>query len=94
MDKETFHPYDPAEYLDNKADMQLYLQISLEENGIKGFQHTLGVVARAKGMSKLAKQTGLGRQNLYKVLSETANPKLDTIAKIIEALGMKLTVTV
>lgn len=92
MNHETFSPYDPAEYLENEADMQLYLQIALEENGIKGFQHALGVVARAKGMSDIAQKTGLGRQNLYKALSDTANPKLETVAKIVEAMGLKLTV--
>lgn len=93
MSKEIFTPFDPAEYLDSEEDMQLYLQIALEENGIKGFQHALGVVARAKGMTELAEKTGLGRQNLYKALSDTANPKLETIAKIVEALGLKLTIT-
>lgn len=94
MEKIQTRRFDPANYLNSEEDMQAYLQVHFEEDGIKGFQHALGVVARAKGMTDLANQTGLGRQNLYNALSETASPKFETINKIVEALGLKLTITV
>ncbi len=68
------------------------MQISLEENGIKGLQRALGTIARAKGMTALAKETGLGCQNLYKALSDEANPNFESVNKIIKALGCKLIV--
>lgn len=58
MNKETFSPFDPAEYLESEADMQLYLKIALEENDVKGFGHALGVVARAKGMRSWQSKQG------------------------------------
>lgn len=93
MKKEKFSRLDPAEFLETEEEMRLYLQITLEENGIKSFQRALGTVARARGMNELAEKTGLGRQNLYKALTEEANPKIDTINKVVEALGLKLTVS-
>lgn len=88
-----FSRLDPAEYLETEEKMRLYLQITLEKNGIKSFQRALGTVARARGMNELAEKTGLGQQNLYKALTEEANPKIETISKVVEALGMKLTVS-
>lgn len=91
MSKETFTRFDAAQYLESDEDMRLYLQISLEENGIKGFQYALGVIARAKGMSEIAKKAGLSRQNLYKALSQDANPRIDTLDKVARALDVKVT---
>ncbi len=82
--------FDILDHIKTEEDMKMYLQICIEEDGIKGFQHALGVIAKAKGMNEIAKETGLSRQNLYKSLSENANPRVDTLEKVAKALGMKL----
>lgn len=87
-------PLDVSEYLADEADMVAYLQAVLEENDPVLLRLALGDIAKAKGMSDIAKQVGVNRQSLYKSLSEDGNPAYDTIAKIIAAMGMKLTVSV
>jgi len=86
---ETF-PYDPAEYLRDDADMAAYLEAALEDGDPALVAHVLGVIARAKGMSQLARATGLGRESLYKALSAEGNPEFATVLKVIRALGLKL----
>lgn len=89
---EKFTRYDTAEYLKTDADMAEYLDACLEEAGDDPafIAHALGVIARAHGMSKLARDTGLARENLYKALSSDGNPEFGTILKVIKALGLKL----
>lgn len=86
--------WDSAEHLKSDEDIQLYLEACLEEAGDDPafIVHALGVVARAKNMSQLARDTGLSREGLYKALSEEGNPTFATVAKIAKALGFKLTV--
>jgi probable addiction module antidote protein len=86
---ETFTRYDTAEYLKTDADI---LDACLEEAGDDAafIAHALGVIARARGMSQLARDTGLARENLYKALSMDGNPDFGTILKVIKALGLKL----
>ena len=86
--------WDSAEHLKTDEDIQLYLEACLEEAGDDPafIVHALGVVARAKNMSQLARDTGLTREGLYKALSEDGNPTFATVAKIAKALGFKLTV--
>jgi len=86
--------WDSAEHLKTEEDIQLYLKACLEEAGDDPsfIVHALGVVARAKNMSQLARDTGLTREGLYKALSEEGNPTFATVAKIAKALGFKLTV--
>ena len=86
--------WDSAEYLKNEEDMQLYLEACLEEAGDDPsfIIHALGVIARAKNMSQLARDTGLTREGLYKALSPEGNPTFSTIAKVTKALGFKLSV--
>lgn len=86
--------WNSAEYLKTDEDIQLYLEACLEEAGDDPsfIVHALGVVARAKNMSQLARDTGLTREGLYKALSEEGNPTFATVAKIAKALGFKLTV--
>lgn len=86
--------WDSAEHLKTDEDIQLYLEACLEEAGDDPafIVHALGVVARAKNMSQLARDTGLTREGLYKALSEEGNPTFATVAKIAKALGFKLTV--
>jgi len=89
---EKFTKYDTAEHLKTDADMAAYLDACLEEAGDDPafIAHALGVIARARGMTQLARDTGLARENLYKALSADGNPEFGTILKVIKALGLKL----
>lgn len=86
--------WDSAEYLKIEEDMVMYLQACLEEAGDDAafIAKALGVIARAKGMTGLARDTGLGRESLYKALSEEGNPSFATILKVSQALGLRWTV--
>lgn len=89
---EKFTKYDTTEHLKTDADMAAYLDACLEEAGDDPafIAHALGIIARAKGMTQLARDTGLARENLYKALSSEGNPEFGTILKVIKALGLKL----
>jgi len=86
--------WDSAEHLKTEEDMQLYLEACLEESGDDPafIVHALGIIARTKNMSQLARDTGLSREGLYKALSPEGNPTFSTVAKVAKALGFKLTV--
>ncbi len=85
-------PYDTAEHLRTPEEIALYLEACLEEAGDDAafVVHALGVVARARGMTQLARDTGLSRESLYKALSGQGNPEFATAMKVIKALGIKL----
>jgi len=89
---EKFTRYGSAEHLKTDADMAAYLDACLEEAGDDPayIAHALGVIARARGMTQLARDTGLARENLYKALSADGNPEFGTILKVVKALGLKL----
>ncbi|QZA81885.1 addiction module antidote protein [Deefgea piscis] len=82
--------WDVADYLKTEAEMTLYFEACLEENDPQLIAHALGDIARARGMSQLAKDTGLSRENLYKALSSNGNPSFATILKVTQALGLQL----
>jgi probable addiction module antidote protein len=84
--------WDSAEYLKTDEDMAAYLEACMEECGDDAafIAKALGTIARAKGMTQLAKDTGLGRESLYKALSGEGNPSFATILKVVHALGIKL----
>ncbi len=84
--------YDVAEHLRTPAEMAAYLESVLEEsNGDASMvAKAIGDIARAKGMSQVAKDSGLSRESLYKALSGERSPGIDTILKVISALGIKL----
>ena len=86
--------WDSAEHLKTEEDIQLYLEACLEEaeNDPALIVHAIGVIARAKNMSQLARDTGLSREGLNKAFSPGGNPSFDTVAKVAKALGLKLTV--
>ena len=84
--------FDPAEHLDTVDDILYYLQSAMEGNDARHIANALGVVARSKGMTEIAKKTGLGRQALYTALSENGNPTLETLMSVLSALGLELTV--
>jgi len=82
--------FDIADYLETEADIAEYLCEALELGDPAYFQHALGAVARAKGMAAVAKKTGLGRQSLYKALSESGNPEFSTVVRVLAAVGVKI----
>jgi probable addiction module antidote protein len=88
--KQKLKTWDAAEHLKTKKDMAAYMACALEEGDPALIAAALGDIARAKGMSEVAKKTGLGRESLYKTLSSDGNPALATILKILHALGLKL----
>lgn len=85
-------PFDPASYLKSEEDVLYFLEAAMEGNDPKHIANALGVVARSKGMTEIAKKTGLGRQALYNALSENGNPTLETLTSVLTALGLELTV--
>lgn len=90
MPKTKTLPWDAAEHLESEEDMAAYLEAALEEGDPSLVAAALGDIARAKGMTQLAKETGLGRESLYKALSPTGNPEFATIMKVVSALGLRL----
>lgn len=84
--------YDVAEYLNTPEEMAAYLEACLEEaNGDAAFvAKALGNIARAKGMTEVARDAGVSRESLYKALSGERTPNFDTILKVIKALGLEL----
>jgi len=92
MAKTKTTKYDVAEHLRTPEEMAAYLEACLEEaDGDAAFiAKALGDIARAKGMSQVARDAGLSRESLYKALSGDRSPNLDTVLKVISALGLKL----
>lgn len=84
--------FDMAEHLDSDEAIAQYLSIVLEENDMSELTHALGVVARARGMTEVARTSGLTREALYKALRPTSQPRFDTIMKVISSLGLKVSV--
>ena len=84
--------WDTVEHLKTDEDMAMYLAACMDEAGDDAafIAAALGDIARPKGMTQLAKDTGLGRESLYKALSGEGNPSLGTILKVMHALGLKL----
>ncbi len=92
MARTKLKKWDSAAHLRSDEDVALYLEACLEEAGDDAafVAKALGTIARAKGMSQLARDTGLGRESLYKALSGEGNPSFATILKVTHALGIKL----
>jgi len=90
MAKTKTRPYDAAEYLETPEDMAAYLEAALEDGDPAVVVKALGAIARAHGMSQIARETGLGRESLYKALSSEGNPEFATVMKVVRALGLKL----
>ncbi len=87
-----FATFDIAEYLDNEEVITEYLSAAAEDPNPDVFLAALGDVAKAKGMSQVARDSGLGRESLYKALSKGAHPRFETINAVLRALGAKFTV--
>jgi probable addiction module antidote protein len=82
--------YDSSEFLDRDEEIVAYIDAVLEEEDPALLTHALGVIARARGMSQIAKETGLSRESLYRALSSDGNPELATVIKVLKALGVRL----
>lgn len=82
--------FDPAEYLKDEDDIAAYLTAILEENDPALLAAALGDIARARGMTEIAKASGITREALYKALRPDAHPRFDTVSRVCAALGVKL----
>jgi probable addiction module antidote protein len=86
-----FAPFDAADYLDDEETIAAYVSAALEDPNPEVLLSAVRDVARARGMTQLAKDAGLGRESLYKTLSPGAKPRYDTVLKLLGALGVRLT---
>jgi probable addiction module antidote protein len=89
-------PWDVADHLRTPYEMALYLEATFDEFGHEGraIIRALGDIARAQGMTSVARRSGLGRESLYKALSGEGNPSFDTVLRVLDALGLRLTAVV
>jgi probable addiction module antidote protein len=90
MAKTKTKRWDAAHYLKSDGDVFAYLEAALEDGDSGVVAAALGDIARAKGMTKIARQAGLGRESLYKALSADGHPELGTVLRVVRALGIKL----
>ena len=93
MNKVTTSLWDAAEHLETKEDMAAYLVAALEDGDPSLVVAALGDIARSKGMTNIARETGLGRESLYKALSLEGNPEFATVLRVIQSLGIRLRAT-
>jgi probable addiction module antidote protein len=92
MTKTRTLPWNTEDHLKTPADVAAYLEAAFEDGDPELISHALGAVARSKGMTGIARRTGLGRQSLYKALSPEGRPEFNTVLKVVRALGLTLTV--
>jgi probable addiction module antidote protein len=85
--------FDATEYLDSEEVIAEYLNAALEDENPDVFLTAIGDIAKARGMAQLAKDTGLGRESLYKAIAPGAKPRYDTVLKLVRALGVDLHAT-
>lgn len=93
MPKTQTQLWDAANHLESKEDIAAYLEAALEDGDPTLITAALGDIARSKGMTQISRETGLGRESLYKALSSEGNPEFATILKVLQALGLRLQVT-
>lgn len=86
-------PWDTADRLETPEDIMAYPEAVFEDGDPELIAHALGAVARSKGMTEIARRSGLGRQSLHKALSPDGHPEFATVLNVVRALGLKLTVT-
>jgi probable addiction module antidote protein len=85
-------PFDPTRYLDSDEAIDGFLEEAFETGDAAFIAQALGVVAKARGMTRIAKDAGLSRESLYRALGENGNPAFATVLKVAKALGLRLTV--
>lgn len=88
---EKVHDYGPADALTSDEAIEIFLADAFETGDARHIASAVGVVARAKGMTNIARETGLAREQLYKSLSENGNPTLETILSVLKAIGFEMT---
>ena len=93
MTETQTYPWDAADHLETKEDMAAYLEAALEDGDPALVIAALGDIARSRGMTHIARETGLGRESLYKALSSEGNPEFATVLKVIRVLGLRLQAT-
>ena len=91
MTKQVFDKFDAADYLDSEVAIAEFMSAALEDGDPELFVAALGAVAKARGMSKIAKDAGLGRESLYKALAPDSKIRYETVCKIMAGMGVKLT---
>lgn len=87
---EKLTPLDASVYLDNEETIAEYLNAAFDQNDSELILASIGDVAKARDMAQIARDTGLGRESLYKALQPGAKPRFDTVMKVMKALGVKL----
>src|SRR5690606_28839617 len=90
MKKSSFREFDPARYIDSDETALEFLRVTCQDGTPSEIAEALGVVARARGITKVAREVGMSRQSLYKALSAGGNPEFATIIKVADALGLRL----
>jgi probable addiction module antidote protein len=93
MTKTQTRTWDVVDHLQTEADMAAYLEAALDDGDAQLVAAVLGDIARAKGMTQIARDAGLGRESLYKALSPEGNPEFGTVLRVIRALGLRLHAT-
>lgn len=86
---ERLYDFDPADMLKSDEAIEVFLNDAFETGDARFIASALGVAARAKGMTKVARETGLAREQLYKSLSENGNPTLETLLAVMKAIGFR-----
>jgi len=86
-------PFDPAEYLDTPDAVAAYLTDALETGDPAFVADALGVIARARGMTEVARESGVSRESLYRALSAEGNPEFGTVMRVAQALGLRVSFT-
>ncbi len=94
MTKIATKRWDPAEHIRDDDDVAAYIEAALEEGDHRVLAAVLGDIARAKGMTQVARDAGLGRESLYKSLSPDGNPEFSTVLRVLKALGIRLRASV
>jgi probable addiction module antidote protein len=87
-----FAPFDPSAYLESDEMIAEYLTVAAADSDPDIFLAALGDVAKARGMTEISRETGLGRESLYKALNAGAHPRYETISAVLQALGMKIAI--
>jgi probable addiction module antidote protein len=92
MAKVTVSDWDPAEFIETKADVIANLSVALEDGDMEYLLKIMGDIARSEGMSQIARELGVTREGLYKSLAPTGNPSFETVLKLLDILGFRLRV--
>jgi probable addiction module antidote protein len=87
-------PFDPVRYLDSDEAVAVFVEEAFETGDAAFIAHALGIAARARGMTQVAREAGLSRESLYRALGEGGNPEFATVLKVAKALGLRIGVSV